>query len=46
MSLSIEKDDFDAIPVLADSGGWGAANKAFEGKLDELLAGLNEALAA
>lgn len=46
VSLSIEKDDFDAIPVLADSGGWGAANKAFEGKLDELLAGLNEALAA
>lgn len=46
VSLSIEKGDFDAIPVLADPGGWGAANRAFDGRLAELVEALNEALAA
>jgi type I restriction enzyme R subunit len=45
-NLTIERDDFDAIPVLSDSGGWGAANKAFGGRLAELVEALNEALAA
>ena len=45
-NLSIDKDDFDAVPVLSDPGGWGAANKVFDGKLAELLSSLNEALAA
>lgn len=45
-NLSIERDDFDDIPVLADRGGWGRANKAFDGQLTGLLEELNKALAA
>jgi type I restriction enzyme, R subunit len=45
-NLSIDKDDFDAVPVLSDPGGWGAANKVFDGKLGDLIAAMNEALAA
>jgi type I restriction enzyme R subunit len=45
-NLTIDKDDFDTVPVLADFGGWGRANKVFEGKLAELVAALNETLAA
>ena len=40
------RDDFDLIPTLSREGGWGAANKAFGGRLGTLLAELNEALAA
>ena len=46
VSLSIDRDDFEAIPVLSDAGGWGRANKVFDGKLGELVKTLNEALAA
>lgn len=46
VSLTIEKDDFDAIPVLADPGGWGAANKAFGGALADLISAINESLVA
>ncbi len=45
-SLSIEQDDFDVIPVLANAGGWGAADRAFDGKLRTVLSTLNEAIAA
>lgn len=45
-SLSVDRDDFDLIPVLSKEGGWGAANKAFGGRLGKLLAELNEAVAA
>jgi type I restriction enzyme R subunit len=45
-NLSIEVDDFENIPVLANRGGWGPANKAFEGRLAELLEELNEELVA
>jgi type I restriction enzyme R subunit len=45
-NLTIEQGDFDAIPVLSDPGGWGAANRVFDGKLEELVQALNEALAA
>ncbi len=45
-NLSIDRDDFEAIPVLAAAGGWKPADKAFEGKLDRLLKALNEAVAA
>jgi type I restriction enzyme R subunit len=34
------------VPVLSDRGGWGPANKAFEGQLAELLAQLNKELVA
>jgi type I restriction enzyme R subunit len=45
-NLSIEPQDFDDIPVLADRGGWGRANQTFEGQLTELLDQLNEELVA
>jgi type I restriction enzyme R subunit len=45
-NLSIEREDFEAIPVLSDHGGWGRANRVFEGELAELLNELNEELVA
>ena len=45
-SLSIEQDDFDVIPVLANAGGWGAADRAFDGRLDTVIRTLNEVIAA
>ena len=45
-NLSIDREDFEAIPVLAAAGGWKPADQAFEGKLDRLLNSLNEAVAA
>ena len=45
-NLSVDRDDFDLIPTLSHEGGWGAANKAFAGRLPEVLATLNEAVAA
>ena len=37
-NLSIDREDFEAIPVLSDHGGWGRANRVFDGELAELLA--------
>jgi type I restriction enzyme R subunit len=45
-NLSIEPNDFDIIPVLADRGGWGNANRTFDGRLAELLDELNKELVA
>jgi type I restriction enzyme R subunit len=45
-NLSIEREDFEAIPVLSDHGGWGRANHVFEGQLSELLEELNKELVA
>ncbi len=45
-TLSIEEEDFDALPVLQREGGWGRANRAFNNKLRELLPRINEAIAA
>jgi len=45
-NLSIEREDFEAIPVLSDHGGWGRANRVFEGQLAELVEELNEELVA
>ncbi|MBI3463001.1 MAG: hypothetical protein HY000_08065 [Planctomycetes bacterium] len=45
-NLSIDRDDFDVVPVFKREGGWGVANKAFNGRLDELLHQINEAVAA
>jgi type I restriction enzyme R subunit len=45
-NLSIDREDFEAIPVLSDHGGWGRANRAFEGQLAELIQELNEELVA
>ncbi|MCB5275919.1 putative DNA repair helicase RadD [Arthrobacter sp. SO5] len=43
-NLSIERDDFNLIPILSARGGWGRANRAFDQQLDEWLAQLNEEL--
>lgn len=45
-NLSIDRDDFDTIPLLQRPGGWGAANRAFEGRLAPLLVEINAAVAA
>lgn len=46
VNLAIEKADFDEIPIFTRAGAWGQASKAFEGRLEELLRQLNEAIAA
>ena len=46
-NLSIDREDFEDIPILSDAGGWGAARRVFgEPQLDNLLQQLNEAIAA
>lgn len=45
-NLSIEQDDFDILPVFARHGGRGRANKEFDGKLQDFIRQLNEAVAA
>lgn len=45
-NLSIEREDFEAIPILSDHGGWGRADRVFGGQLAQLLEQLNEELVA
>lgn len=45
-NLSIDKEDFEYIPVFSDYGGWNKANRAFEGKLSTLISEFNRAVAA
>jgi type I restriction enzyme R subunit len=45
-NLTIDKDDFDAVPVLSLAGGWGRANRVFAGKLPQMIQQLNEAIAS
>jgi type I restriction enzyme R subunit len=45
-NLSISKDDFDIIPLFANEGGWGKANRVFDGNLPVLIQQWNEAIAA
>jgi type I restriction enzyme R subunit len=46
VSLSIDREDFEIVPVLVDAGGWKPADRAFDGRLAEFLGELNSALAA
>jgi type I restriction enzyme R subunit len=46
VSLSIDRDDFDNVPVLLDAGGWKPADRAFNDQLEGFLQAVNEALAA
>ncbi len=46
VGLSIDKDDFENVPVLFDAGGWKPADRAIEGELEGLLHQINAALAA
>lgn len=45
-NLSIDREDFDLVPVLSDRGGWGRANRVFPNELDDLIKQLNRELAA
>ena len=45
-NLSIDRQDFDNVPVLSREGGWRAADRSFGGRLEELLSEVNEAIAA
>lgn len=45
-NLSISREDFEAIPVLSNAGGWGPANRAFGGKLPDWLKRFNKEIAA
>lgn len=45
-NLSIDKDDFDVLPVFTRPGGWGRAEKDFNGQLPELLNLFNAGVAA
>jgi type I restriction enzyme, R subunit len=46
VGMSIDRKDFDDVPVLLDAGGWKPADRAFDGKLQEVLDQINEAMAA
>lgn len=45
-NLSIDKEDFENVPVLQTAGGWGNASRTFGGRLPALLKAFNEAIAA
>jgi len=45
-NLSIDRDDFDNVPVLSNRGGWRRANRVFDGELADLLEELNRELVA
>ncbi len=45
-NLSIDENDFENVPILQTAGGWGNANRTFEGKLSTLIRAFNEAIAA
>jgi type I restriction enzyme, R subunit len=45
-NLSIDREDFDLIPILSSRGGWGRANHVFDNRLSTLLETLNEELVA
>lgn len=45
-NLSIDKDDFEVIPIFTHYGGWGRANRVFNNQLDHIIRDLNEAIAA
>jgi type I restriction enzyme R subunit len=45
-NLSISKEDFDTIPIFSNEGGWGRANRVFDGNLPALIHQWNEAIAA
>jgi len=46
VSLSIDREDFENVPILLDAGGWKPADRAFNGHLDDFLNELNLAVAA
>ena len=45
-NLSIDREDFEAMPILASHGGWGRASHVFAGHLDQIVVDLNRELVA
>lgn len=45
-NLSIDREDFELLPIFAARGGWGRANRVFEGKLADLLQDVTKELVA
>jgi type I restriction enzyme R subunit len=45
-NLSIDREDFEAMPILSGHGGWGRASRIFGGQLDQIVADLNRELVA
>lgn len=45
-NLTIDKDDFEVVPIFTHFGGWGRANRIFNNQLDDIIRDLNEAIAA
>jgi type I restriction enzyme R subunit len=46
-NLSIDREDFELVPIFSDAGGWGVARRVFgDTKLEALLSEFNEAIAA
>jgi type I restriction enzyme R subunit len=45
-NLAVDPSDFDDMPVFSREGGWVVANRAFEGRLADLIRNINAALAA
>jgi type I restriction enzyme R subunit len=45
-NLSLDREDFDVMPVFSREGGWNAAHRSFGVELEPLIRTLNEAIAA
>lgn len=45
-NLSIDKEDFEVVPIFTRFGGWVPANRTFNNNLDNIIRDLNEAIAA
>jgi len=45
-NLTIDRGDFDALPIFARDGGWAVADRTFDGKLNDIITTINEAIAA
>lgn len=45
-NLTVDREDFDALPIFARDGGWTRANRAFDGGLEHPIQRINEAVAA
>lgn len=46
VNLTVGRDDFDYLPVFADFGGWGKADRDFDRQLMPLIKQINAAVAA
>jgi type I restriction enzyme R subunit len=45
-NLTIDREDFDILPIFTRDGGWAVADRVFDGKLNNLISELNSAIAA